>query len=192
MKKLIFAATAALLMVCLTFTANAQCSGSSHAKSTSKKVHNYSSDVVDIAINSPVHTTLVAAVKAADLVGTLKSDGPFTVFAPTDDAFNALPDGTIPTLLKPNNKGQLSSILTYHVIAGTFKAADVVKAIELNGGSVTLTTVQGGSLTAMLKGGKVWLKDATGAMARVTATDLVGSNGVVHVIDRVIMPKVSK
>ena len=145
--------------------------------------------VVDIAVGSPSHTTLVAAVKAAGLVTTLQSAGPFTVFAPTNDAFAKLPKGTVETLLKPENKATLAKILTYHVIAGNLDAAAVVKAITDGKGKVVLTTVSGGKLTASLKGGKVILTDEKGGTATVTATDLKAGNGVVHVIDTVVMPK---
>ena len=113
-------------------------------------VETKSETIVDIAASNDNFSTLVAAVKAADLVGTLSSDGPFTVFAPTNDAFNALPEGTVPTLLKPENKATLTGVLTYHVVAGEFKAADVIKAINDNNGSFTIKTVQGNNLTAML------------------------------------------
>lgn len=146
-------------------------------------------DVVDIAIGSPAHTTLVAAVKAADLVPTLKSTGPFTVFAPTNDAFGKLPAGTVETLLKPENKSKLASILTYHVVAGNLKAADVVAAIKKGNGKAEVTTVNGQKLTITLMGDKVMLTDANGKSAHVVAADLKGSNGVVHVIDSVILPK---
>lgn len=146
-------------------------------------------DIVEIAIGSDAHTTLVAAVKAAGLVETLQSEGPFTVFAPTNSAFEKLPEGTVATLLKPENKGMLTSILTYHVVPGNLDAGAVVKAIKEGNGQVTVTTVQGGKLTAMLKDGKVMLKDEKGNYSTVTATDLKGSNGVIHVIDTVIMPK---
>jgi len=146
-------------------------------------------DVVDIAISSEDHTTLVAAVKAADLVGTLKSDGPFTVFAPTNAAFEALPEGTVPTLLKPENKAKLTAILTYHVVPGKLDAAAVMEAIKAGNGMATVTTVQGGELTAYTKDGNVYLKDENGNEAMVTAVDLEGSNGVVHVINAVVTPK---
>ena len=145
--------------------------------------------VVDIAVGSPSHTTLVAAVKAADLVSTLQSAGPFTVFAPTNEAFAKLPKGTVENLLKPENKATLAKILTYHVVAGNLDAAAVVKAITDGKGKVVLTTVSGGKLTASLKGGKVILTDEKGGTATVTATDLKAGNGVVHVIDTVVMPK---
>jgi uncharacterized surface protein with fasciclin (FAS1) repeats len=146
-------------------------------------------DVVDIAIGSADHTTLVAAVKAADLVSTLKSAGPFTVFAPTNAAFDKLPNGTVATLLKPENKGQLAKILTYHVVAGNLDAAAVIAAIKAGNGKAVVTTVSGGKLTASLDNNKVMLTDEAGNIAYVVAADLKGSNGVVHVIDSVVLPK---
>ena len=147
------------------------------------------SDIVDIAAGSPAHTTLVAAVKAAGLVETLKSAGPFTVFAPTNDAFGNLPKGTVETLLKPENKSMLTGILTYHVVAGNLEAKDVLKAIKNGKGKAALTTVAGGKLTASIVEGKVILTDEKGGTSTVTATDLKGSNGVIHVIDSVLLPK---
>ncbi|MFM2139342.1 MAG: hypothetical protein RJA57_1649 [Bacteroidota bacterium] len=135
------------------------------------------SDVVDVAIGSPDHTTLVTAVKAAELVETLKGAGPFTVFAPTNAAFNALPAGTVEGLLKPEKKADLTNILTYHVVAGSLKAADLVDGQKLK-------TVQGGELTVSVKDGNVTINGA-----KVTAADLTASNGVVHVIDAVVLPK---
>jgi uncharacterized surface protein with fasciclin (FAS1) repeats len=146
-------------------------------------------DVVDIAISSPDHTTLVAAVKAADLVTTLKSKGPFTVFAPTNAAFDKLPAGTVTTLLKPENKAQLAKILTYHVVAGNLDAAAVIAAIKAGNGKAVVTTVSGGKLTASLDKDKVMLTDESGKTAYVVVADLKGSNGVVHVIDGVVLPK---
>ena len=145
--------------------------------------------VVDVAVNSKAHTTLVAAVKAADLVSTLQGAGPFTVFAPTNEAFAKLPKGTVENLLKVENKATLTKLLTYHVVAGNLDAAAVVKAIKDGNGKVTLKTVSGGSLTASLKNGKVILTDEKGGIATVTATDLKAGNGVVHVIDAVVLPK---
>jgi len=145
--------------------------------------------VVDVAVGSKDHSTLVAAVKAADLVATLQSAGPFTVFAPTNNAFAKLPKGTVENLLKPENKATLAKILTYHVVAGNLDAASVLKAIKDGMGKVTLKTVSGGALTASLKEGKVILTDEKGGIATVTATDLKAGNGVVHVIDTVLMPK---
>lgn len=146
-------------------------------------------DVVDIAIGSPAHTTLVAAVKAADLVGTLKSKGPFTVFAPTNEAFDKLPAGTVETLLKAENKAKLAGVLTYHVVAGNLLAADVVAAIKKGNGKAEVATVNGGKLTITMMGDKVMITDANGRSAHVVAADLKGSNGVVHVIDSVLLPK---
>jgi uncharacterized surface protein with fasciclin (FAS1) repeats len=147
------------------------------------------SDIVDVASGSKDHTTLVAAVKAADLVGTLKGKGPFTVFAPTNAAFAKLPEGTVETLLLPENKATLVKILTYHVVAGNIKAADVLAAIEKGKGRAELTTVEGEKLSASLKDGGVVLTDAKGGTCKVTATDLPCSNGVIHVVDAVEMPK---
>lgn len=146
-------------------------------------------DIVDIAVGSEAHSTLVAAVKAADLVTVLKGDGPFTVFAPVNDAFGKLPAGTVDNLLKTENKTTLAKILTYHVVAGNLDAASVLAAIKKGNGSVTLTTVSGGKLTASLDNGKVKLTDEKGGSAYVTTADLKGSNGVIHVIDTVLMPK---
>lgn len=145
-------------------------------------------DVVDIAIGSADHTTLVAAVNAADLVATLKGEGPFTVFAPTNAAFDKLPEGTVANLLKPENKAQLAKILTYHVVSGNIEASAVLVAIKSGNGTAVLTTVSGDKLTASLDNGKVKLTDAKGNASYVTATDLKGSNGVVHVIDTVVLP----
>ena len=144
--------------------------------------------IVGVAASNENFTTLVAAVKAADLVSTLNSDGPFTVFAPTNDAFAKLPDGTVETLLKAENKGTLTSILTYHVVAGKFMAADVLDAIKKNNGSFTIPTVNGEKLTASLKDGKVMLKDAKGNYSTIILTDVDASNGVIHAIDTVVMP----
>jgi len=148
-----------------------------------------SKDIVGVASASKDHTTLVAAVKAADLVSTLKSKGPFTVFAPTNAAFDKLPAGTVETLLKPENKAKLAGILTYHVVAGKLDAKTVLAAIKKGNGSVVLKTVAGGELKASLVKGKVVLTDAKGGKATVTATDLEASNGVIHVINSVLMPE---
>ena len=148
-----------------------------------------SGDVVDVAAGSKDHTTLVAAVKAAKLVETLKGSGPFTVFAPTNAAFEKLPAGTVETLLKPENMATLGGILTYHVVSGNLDAASVMSAIKEGNGKAVLPTVGGGSLTASIQGGKVILMDEKGGKSTVTATDLKASNGVIHVIDTVLMPK---
>lgn len=147
-----------------------------------------SKNIVENAANSKDHTTLVAAVKAAGLVDTLSSAGPFTVFAPTNAAFAKLPAGTVDTLLKPENKPKLTSILTYHVVAGRMTGADIVKAIEAGHGTATMTTVQGETLSAKMDGGHVHLTDAKGGHAMVTIADVMQSNGVIHVVDSVLMP----
>lgn len=148
-----------------------------------------SKDIVDNAVNSKDHTTLVAAVKAAGLVDTLKSPGPFTVFAPTNAAFAALPAGTVDTLLKPENKGMLTGILTYHVVPGKMDAAALTKAIAAGGGKAMLKTAAGGTLTASAAGGKVMVTDEKGGSATVTIADVYQSNGVIHVVDKVLLPK---
>jgi uncharacterized surface protein with fasciclin (FAS1) repeats len=146
-------------------------------------------DIVDVAVGSADHTTLVAAVKAADLVATLKSKGPFTVFAPSNGAFEKLPEGTVASLLKPESKGALAGILTYHVVSGTLTANTVLAAIKTGKGKAVVTTVAGGKLTATVENGKVVLTDEKGGKATVTATDLNASNGVIHVIDAVLLPE---
>lgn len=145
-------------------------------------------NIVGTAAGSADHTTLVAAVKAAGLVETLSSKGPFTVFAPTNAAFAKLPAGTVDNLLKPENKTQLQSVLTYHVVAGKLMANDVLAAIKAGGGKAVVTTVQGSKLTVSLMGSTVMLTDAKGRMAHVTAADLDTTNGVIHVIDSVVLP----
>ena len=145
-------------------------------------------NIVENAVNSKDHTTLVAAVKAAELVDVLSSDGPFTVFAPTNTAFEALPEGTVETLLKEENKSKLQSVLTYHVLAGNFKAADIVNAIKKGNGKATFKTVSGADITAMMDGKNVKVKDAAGNVATVTIADVNQSNGVIHVIDTVLLP----
>jgi uncharacterized surface protein with fasciclin (FAS1) repeats len=144
--------------------------------------------IVDIAVSSKDHSTLVAAVKAAGLVETLNSAGPFTVFAPVNSAFDKLPAGTVETLLKPENMALLTSILTYHVVAGNIDAAAVVAAIKAGNGKASLQTVSGKKLVASIENGNVILTDEKGGKATVTATDLKGSNGVIHVIDTIVMP----
>ena len=146
-------------------------------------------DIVDNAVNSKDHTTLVTAVKAAGLVETLKSEGPFTVFAPTNAAFNKLPEGTVSTLVKPENKAMLTSILTYHVLAGKLGSAEIAAAIKAGKGTAEFKTVNGGRIWAMMKGKKdLILKDEKGGMSKVTIADVFQKNGVIHVIDTVIMP----
>lgn len=145
-------------------------------------------DIVDNAVNSKDHTTLVAAVKAAGLVDTLKSRGPFTVFAPTNAAFEKLPAGTVETLVKPENKATLTKILTYHVVAGNVDSKAIAKAIKKGKGKATFKTVAGGSLTAMMEGGSLVLTDEKGGKSMVTIADVRQSNGVIHVIDTVVIP----
>ena len=146
-------------------------------------------DIVDNAVNSKDHTTLVAAVKVAGLVETLKGAGPFTVFAPTNAAFDKLPAGTVETLVKPENKSTLTKILTYHVVAGKMDSKAIAKAIKAGGGKAELTTVEGGKLWAWMEGKKLVLKDEKGGMSTVTIADVNQKNGVIHVVDTVLMPK---
>jgi uncharacterized surface protein with fasciclin (FAS1) repeats len=148
-----------------------------------------SKNIIENAINSKDHTTLVAAVKAAGLVETLEGPGPFTVFAPTNDAFNMLPKGTVDNLLKPENKAILTQILTYHVVAGTWDSKSIADKIKAGNGTAELPTVSGGKLWASMKGNKIVLKDEKGGWATVTIKNVYQSNGVIHVIDHVLMPK---
>ncbi len=148
-----------------------------------------SKNIVQNAVNSKDHTTLVAAVKAAGLVDTLSGAGPFTGFAPTNAAFAALPAGTVDTLLKPENKGALTKVLTYHVVPGRMTADDLIAAIKRGGGKAALTTVEGEPLTAMQSGKALWVVDAKGGRAQVSIGDVLQSNGVIHVVDKVLMPK---
>ena len=146
-------------------------------------------NIVETAVSNDNFSTLVAAVQAGDLVGALSSEGPFTVFAPTNDGFAKLPEGTIGTLLQPENKETLQSILTYHVVAGKFMAGDVVKAINDNGGQFTVKTLQGNELTLKLWEGNVYVKDTQGNKAKVVIADVETSNGVIHAIDNVVLPE---
>jgi uncharacterized surface protein with fasciclin (FAS1) repeats len=146
-------------------------------------------NIVGVADANADFSTLVAAVKAANLVETLSGDGPFTVFAPTNAAFEKLPAGTVETLLKPENAAKLTALLTYHVVAGKFEAAAVIEAITKNNGKFTVTTIQGGKIDLTLKDGKVILTDAKGGMSTVILADVAASNGVIHAIDSVVMPK---
>ncbi|GGJ50893.1 fasciclin [Sphingopyxis bauzanensis] len=145
-------------------------------------------NIVENAVNSKDHTTLVAAVQAAGLVDTLASPGPFTVFAPTNAAFGKLPAGTVDTLLKPENKGMLTAVLTYHVVPGTLTAGDLAANAQANGGKAVLTTVQGAKLTVWGKDGKWYVTDAKGGKAEITIADVKQSNGVIHVVDDVLLP----
>ncbi|MEO8490977.1 fasciclin domain-containing protein [Pseudomonas sp.] len=147
-----------------------------------------SKTIVENAVNSKDHTTLVAAVKAAGLVDTLNSKGPFTVFAPTNEAFAKLPAGTVDTLVKPEHKADLTKILTYHVVSGTHTSAQLMAGAKKNGGTVVLKTVQGESLNIKLHDGKLWVVDAKGGKASISIADVMQSNGVIHVVDSVLMP----
>ena len=147
-----------------------------------------SKNIIQNAVNSDDHTTLVAAVKAAGLVDTLQGDGPFTVFAPTNEAFAKLPAGTVDTLLKPENKDMLTKILTYHVVAGRISASDLRKEIKAGNGEASLKTVSGGTLTATMQGDHIVLKDEKGDMSTITISNVNQSNGVIHVVDMVLLP----
>jgi len=145
-------------------------------------------DIIDNAVNSADHTTLVAAVKAAGLVGTLKGAGPFTVFAPVNAAFAALPAGTVENLLKPENKEMLTAVLTYHVVAGKWDSRAIMKQIKAGNGQFTTKTVQGNPITFRMNGDNIVIEDAKGGWANITIANVWQSNGVIHVIDRVLMP----
>lgn len=170
MKKLILTITTAALFL---FTANTNAQNK---------------DIVDIAASNKSFSTLVTAVKAAGLVEALKSDGPFTVFAPTNDAFVKIDANSLGTLLKPENKSKLASILTYHVIKGKLTAKDVVAALKKGKGKVTLTTLSGAKITVVQNDKGIWLKDANGNYSMISKTDIMASNGIIHVIDSVVMP----
>jgi uncharacterized surface protein with fasciclin (FAS1) repeats len=173
-----------MMMGVLTFTANAQ------TVTVGSEAMYPTKNIVENAVKSKAHTTLVAAVKAAGLVETLQSKGPFTVFAPVNDAFENLPAGTVESLLKPENKATLTKVLTYHVVAGKMNFDDIAKAIKAGGGKAVMKTVSGGTLTAMMNGmHNITLKDEGGNMANITTYDVNQSNGVIHVIDAVVLPK---
>ncbi|GAB5555012.1 MAG: fasciclin domain-containing protein [Saprospiraceae bacterium] len=176
-------------LLVLTLVATNFVTAQSMTAEMTKEVTTNDKDIVDIALSSDDHTTLVAALKAAGLVSALQADGPFTVFAPTNAAFEALPEGTVATLLKPENKEALTNILTYHVVAGNIDAAAVVKAIKDGNGTATLTALNGGKIEAYLEDGKVFLKDENGGTSQVMVTDLKGNNGVIHVVGAVVLPK---
>ncbi len=180
MKKFVMTSSLALLLSLPVFAANPMVGGEPMLPTK---------DIVDNAVNSKDHTTLVAAVKAAGLVDTLKSKGPFTVFAPTNEAFAALPAGTVDTLLKPENKSKLTSILTYHVISGSYDSAAIIAAIKKGGGKHSATTVAGGKLVATMEGKDLILTDEKGGKSKVTIADVYQSNGVIHVVDKVLLPK---
>ncbi|MDC0886562.1 fasciclin domain-containing protein [Altererythrobacter sp.] len=178
------AAASALAMLGGGAIALSQPAMANHHKSKAQTQPN----LVQTAVSTGVHTTLVAAVQAADLAGTLSSGGPFTVFAPTDTAFNKLPEGTVETLVKPENKGTLTTILTYHVVDGRVSANDLTKAIKQHNGNFEITTLAGAKLTARLAGNDIVITDAAGGTAAVTQADVNTSNGVIHVTDGVFLP----
>ncbi len=172
------------------FQLSAQCESKSHKKAIAYNSDvRMTGDIVDVAASLDDFSTLVVAVKAADLVETLKDEGPFTVFAPTDKAFAKLPEGTLETLMKPENKDALAGILAYHVVAGKVMAADVVSAIKSNNGAFEIKTVNGGALTASIDSDSVILTDAKGNTSTIAKTDVEASNGVIHVIDTVVLPE---
>jgi len=187
MKTILFAAYAFVLATGLASAAAAQMMDSDNPMVGGAPMYR-TKNIVENAVNSKDHTTLVAAVQAAGLVDTLKSSGPFTVFAPVNNAFAALPAGTVDSLLKPENKATLTKILTYHVIAGNYSSKDIVKAIKKGNGKAEFTTVAGGKLWAMLDGNTVVLTDEKGGRSRVTTADVRQSNGVIHVVDAVLLP----
>ena len=182
----------AFTIICMIFTFSTMTAQSKMMKENTKMVGGAamypSKDIISNAVNSNDHTTLVAAVKAAELVGTLQGEGPFTVFAPDNAAFNKLPDGTVETLLKPENIKTLQKVLTYDVLAGKYSAQDIVKAIKKGKGKATFATVNGANLTATLKGKNVVLMDNAGNTSTVTIADVNQSNGVIHVVDTVVLP----
>jgi uncharacterized surface protein with fasciclin (FAS1) repeats len=183
MKKTVLAALAIAAMAITSLNANAQ-----KDPTVGGATMYPTKTIVENAVNSPINKTLVAAVKAGGLVDTLNSPGPFTVFAPTDDAFAKLPAGTVDTLIKPENKDTLDKILTYHVVAGKVSAKQLEGMVKKGGGKASLKTVQGEDLIATVSGGKIILTDAKGGMATITTADVFQSNGVIHVIDTVLMP----
>ncbi|MHA7829944.1 MAG: fasciclin domain-containing protein [Flagellimonas sp.] len=178
--------TLTLILSCIGFLTIAN--GFSQTKMVGGAAMYPSKDIVSNAVNSKDYTTLVAAVKAAGLVETLQGEGPFTVFAPTNSAFGKLPDGTVDTLLKPENKTKLQAVLTYHVVAGKYSADDLMKWIKKGNGMAELTTVNGDTLTAMMDNGMLMIKDGAGNISNVTIADVNQSNGVIHVVDTVVLP----
>jgi uncharacterized surface protein with fasciclin (FAS1) repeats len=192
MKSKLFTALAAGVVLSSAFGASVYASSAAAAMEKTVQVGGApmypSKNIIENAVNSKDHTTLVAAVKAAGLVETLEGPGPFTVFAPTNAAFGKLPPGTVDTLVKPENKPTLTKVLTYHVVPGRLSAADLMKTAAMGAGKNTLKTAEGETLTVTSKAGAVWLTDAKGGMARVTIPNVNQSNGVIHVVDTVLMP----
>lgn len=187
-KKTLFTSMAVATFALFTMGAIAQMGNSMSDPMVGGAAMYPSKNIVENAINSPINKTLVAAVKAAGLVDTLEGAGPFTVFAPTDDAFAKLPAGTVDTLVKPENKDQLTKILTYHVVAGKISSKDLMKWIKKGNGTYSAKTVEGGSLTFTTEMGKIKITDEKGGTAWITTADVFQSNGVIHVIDTVLMP----
>lgn len=167
----------------------AQCGDHQTSAKAVKTSWTHGNDIIQVAAGNENFSTLVTAIKTANLVKTLQGDGPFTVFAPVNSAFAKLPEGTVKTLLQPENKETLTKILTYHVVAGEFKAADVIAAIKASDGEFSVKTVSGGILKASIQNGSVILTDENGGVAAVTQTDVDATNGVIHVIDSVVLPK---
>jgi uncharacterized surface protein with fasciclin (FAS1) repeats len=190
---LVALAASASLAACMTAEGDDMGMGASASANTTVTVGGapmYANrNIVQNAVNSRDHTTLVAAVQAAGLVDTLSGAGPFTVFAPTNAAFERLPAGTVANLLRPENRAMLTSVLTYHVVPGRMTAADLMRAIRTGGGMARLTTVQGATLTARMNGNNIVLTDARGGTSTVTQGDVMQSNGVIHVVDKVLLPK---
>ena len=189
MKSLFRLTLVAVFTVMSISVASAQMMGSSDNPMVGGAPMYKTKNIVENAVNSKDHTTLVAAVKAAGLVDTLASKGPFTVFAPVNSAFDALPAGTLDSLLKPENKATLTKVLTYHVIAGNYDSKAIAKAIKAGNGKAEFTTVAGGKLWAMMDGNALVLMDEKGGRSRVTIADVRQSNGVIHVVDSVVLPK---
>ena len=178
-----------LLFVAIAAPIFAQCGNHTRSAKAVQTSWSHGNDIIDIAAGNENFSTLVTAIKTADLVSTLKSDGPFTVFAPVNSAFAKLPEGTVKSLLQPENRATLTKILTYHVVAGEFKAKDVINAVQASDGEFSIETVSGGILKVTIQNGTVLLTDENGGVAAVTATDVDASNGVVHIIDSVVLPK---
>ena len=178
---------AVLLLAVVAFAGTSAMAGSKNPVVGGQEMYP-TKDIIDNAVNSADHTTLVAAVKAAGLVDTLKGSGPFTVFAPTNAAFAKLPEGTVENLLKPENKDALTKVLTYHVIPGRLSALDLKKQIKAGSGQAELKTVSGGTLTVMMQGKNIVLKDEKGGFSTVTFPNVFQSNGVIHVVDAVVLP----
>lgn len=177
-----------VLIVGAVSTSTAQCGSNKHHTKSTSYHSSHSRDIVEVAASNDQFETLVVALKVADLVETLHSDGPFTVFAPVNAAFAKLPDGTVASLLEPSNKDQLTKVLTYHVVSGKFNAKDVIAAVKAAGGEYKIKTVSGDILTASIQNGTLLLTDENGGVSAVTQADVSADNGVIHVIDSVVLP----